>query len=576
MIIRYTSRSIPTRSTPFRLGPPTSLPVRNSSTSTLSTLSTLCRTPAHRSTVIPRHVGLPLYSRRTLATVAPSIAATARSPVGPTAAYDAQVASGLITNDEHQRSIVSILQNMYDELERYNPPPIGPLPPPVKPSAWDRLMRSRFFADMADELHQANTATIPLPPPPRGLPKGLYLFGSVGCGKSFLMDLFFANLPEKYARSGNEPGGFGSRRVHFHQFMMDVHKQGHKIKMEHGVSQDWIVMVARDIAEETRVLCFDEFQVTDIADAMILRRLMEALHAHGVVCVMTSNRAPDELYKNGIQRDQFVPCIELIKSSFVVHCLDSDIDYRKRPRALSKVYFDPLNESNRTEMSKLFHSACSAETPPEEIVSSRILSVWGRTLHIPLSTSKVALFKFSDLCGGPHSAADYLEITKTFSTVFLTEVPQLGLETKDQARRFILFIDAAYEARTKLFILSDPPIQSVFSDEQAHATKEGGGPREITPHQRAMMDDLGLSADIVGASSIFTGDEEVFAFARALSRLSEMSSVQWNSVPQSAKKADGLDNTSKAHDGGVRLKGEGKKVNGVEEVQEKVRQVSSV
>lgn len=98
-------------------------------------------------------------------------------------------------------------------------------------------------------------------------------------------------------------------------------------------------------------------------------------------------------------------------------------------------------------MSKLFHSACSAETPPEEIVSSRVLSVWGRHLHIPLSTSKVALFKFSDLCGGPHSAADYLEITKAFSTVFLTEVPQLGLETKDQARRFILFIDAAYEAR---------------------------------------------------------------------------------------------------------------------------------
>ncbi|GAA5966037.1 hypothetical protein JCM3765_006546 [Sporobolomyces pararoseus] len=568
MIIRYSSRTVPTRSTSIRT---TSLSSSLPPLSSTSPLSLSCRSRSATSKSLQSQFENPSYLRRNYATVQAPIAATARSPYGPTAAYDAQVESKLITNDEHQRSIVDILQNMYDQLDRYTPPPIGPLPPPVKPSAWDRLMRSRFFADMQDELHQANTATIPLPPPPAGLPKGLYLFGSVGCGKSFLMDLFFANLPEKYRKSGREAGGYGSRRVHFHQFMMDVHKQGHKLKMERGIAQDWVVMVAREIAKETRVLCFDEFQVTDIADAMILRRLMESLHAHGVVCVMTSNRAPDDLYKNGIQRDQFIPCIELIKSSFVVHCLDSEIDYRKRPRALSKVYFDPLNETNRTEMSKLFHSACSAETPPEEIVSSRELSVWGRNLHIPLSTSKVALFKFSDLCGGPHSAADYLEITKTFSTVFLTDVPQLGLETKDQARRFILFIDAAYEARTKLFILSDPPIQSVFSDERTSSS----GPAEITPHQRAMMDELGLSADIVGASSIFTGDEEVFAFARALSRLAEMSSVQWTSAPHTATKADGLDNTSKAQDRAVRLKGEGTKVRGVEEVQEKVKQVSS-
>lgn len=182
---------------------------------------------------------------------------------GPAAAYDHQVATGVISNDDHQRSIVQILQRMHDDLERYRPPPIGPLPPPVKPSAWTRLMRSRLFADMADELHQANTAVIPLPPPPSNLPKGLYLYGSVGCGKSFLMDLFYANLPEKYKRPGG-PGNtrsFGSKRVHFHQFMMDVHKKGHKIKIQGGAAQDWIVIAAREIAEETRVLCFDEFQV---------------------------------------------------------------------------------------------------------------------------------------------------------------------------------------------------------------------------------------------------------------------------------------------------------------------------
>ncbi|GAA5931256.1 hypothetical protein JCM10213_000256 [Rhodosporidiobolus nylandii] len=452
---------------------------------------------------------------------------------GPTAAYDAEVAAGIIQNDPHQRSIVALLQTMHDQLAAYTPPPIGPLPPPAKPSLWNRLMTSRLFADMADELHQANTATIPLPPPPPGLPKGLYLFGSVGCGKSFLMDLFYAHLPEKYKRS-KEEGGFGSRRVHFHQFMMDVHKKGHVIKTRDGNAQDWVVMAAREIADETRVLCFDEFQVTDIADAMILRRLMEALHAHGVVCVMTSNRAPDELYKNGIQREQFVPCIELIKSSFVVRCLDSDIDYRKRPRELSRVYFHPIDEVNRREMDKLFDSSASSLTPGEEVVSDRLLSVWGRPVKVPLSTSKVAKFGFQDLCGSPHSAADYLEITKTFGTIFLTDVPQLGLETKDQARRFILFVDAAYEARTKLFVLSDPPIHAVFSD-SSEQSKAG----EITPHMRAMMDDLGLSADIVGASSIFTGDEEVFAFARAVSRITEMGSVQW-ARGATGEHADGL------------------------------------
>ncbi|BGO98361.1 ATPase [Rhodotorula toruloides] len=452
---------------------------------------------------------------RHLATEAPT-----QSPSGPTAAYDREVASGAIQNDEHQRSIVAILQDMYDQLEAYTPPPIGPLPLPIQPSFWDRLMRSRLFADMADELHQANTAVIPLPPPPPGLPKGLYLFGSVGCGKSFLMDLFYANLPPKYRGTGDGKSKFGSRRVHFHQFMMDVHKKGHRIKMEHGVSQDWVVMAAREIAEETRVLCFDEFQVTDIADAMILRRLMEALHAHGVVCVMTSNRAPDDLYKNGIQREQFLPCIELIKNSFTVHCLDSEIDYRKRPRELSRVYFHPINGENLAEFDKLFESTCHAIDPGDAVVADRLLSVWGRPVPIPLSTSHVAQFGFYDLCGAPHSAADYLEITKTFGTIFLKDVPQLGLETKDQARRFILFVDAAYEARTKLFVLSDPPIASVFSDER-RATGE------ITPHMRAMMDDLGLSADVVGASSIFTGDEEVFAFARAVSRITEMGSVQW-------------------------------------------------
>lgn len=194
-------------------------------------------------------------------------ASAARSPIpsrsfvnvlkpehGPTAAYDVQVDAGLIVNDEHQRDIVALLQRMYDELQAYDAPPVGPLPPPTKPSLLSRISRSRWFAMMDDELHQANTAMIPLPHPPTNKPKGLYLFGSVGCGKSFLMDLFYANLPPKYDSA--------KRRVHFHAFMMDVHKRGHRIKAKKGQAQDWIVLVARELAREVRVLCFDEFQVT--------------------------------------------------------------------------------------------------------------------------------------------------------------------------------------------------------------------------------------------------------------------------------------------------------------------------
>jgi len=260
MILRYSSRVARPHSALPRLCSPIPLQFPLSSTSAFSTL----RRPLSRPPLATKTISNPPSSPspRRYATISPSIAATSHSPSGPTLAYDAQVKSGLITNDEHQRSIVTILQEMYDELEAYTPPPVGPLPPPAKPSAWERLMRSRFFADMSDELHQANTATIPLPDPPAQLPKGLYLFGSVGCGKSFLMDLFFANLPEKYRKSGKQEGGFGSRRVHFHQFMMDVHKKGHKIKMKEGNAQDWVVMVAREIAQETRVLCFDEFQVS--------------------------------------------------------------------------------------------------------------------------------------------------------------------------------------------------------------------------------------------------------------------------------------------------------------------------
>jgi len=250
---------------------------------------------------------------------------------------------------------------------------------------------------------------------------------------------------------------------------------------------------------------------------MILRRLFENLLGFGVVCVLTSNRHPDDLYKNGIQRASFIPAIELLKSRFVVKDLNSGTDYRRIPRALSNVYYHPLDHANTLEINKIFTSLTSGD-PLDPVLSNRRLDIWGRSLVIPESNSKVAKFQFEDLCGKPLSAADYLEVTKTFGTVFVLDIPKMGLDRKDLARRFITFIDACYESKTKLFVTSEVPIFQVFSDD----AKTG-----ITDHMRSVMDDLGLSDQMVGTSSIFTGEEEIFAFARACSRLVQMGSREW-------------------------------------------------
>ncbi|KAJ7686089.1 AFG1-like ATPase-domain-containing protein [Mycena rosella] len=412
----------------------------------------------------------------------------------PLSQYRKLVRSGALQGDDHQTRIIQKLQDLHDKLVGYNPPRI-PQPGPV--SFFSRI-RSSFGVDDLE----------PTVPPPNA-PKGLYLYGDVGTGKTMLMDLFYSTLPPDIRRK---------RRVHFHAFMIDVHKRIHAIKASAGNIGDPILPVARDLANQASVLCFDEFQVTDIADAMILRRLLESLLNFGVVCVMTSNRHPDDLYKNGIQRSSFIPTIELLKSQFEVTDLDSGTDYRRVARAPSstKPYHHPLSSETAQEMDSIFSSL----TEGDKVVRNRKLHIWGRTLLVPASTSTVAKFTFQQLCGSPLSAADYLEITRVFGTVFLMDVCKMGVDRKDLARRFITFIDACYENKTRLFISSEVPIYQVFSDE---AAKSAGA----SDHMRGVMDDLGLSHELVGKSSIFTGEEEIFAFARACSRLVQMESMEW-------------------------------------------------
>lgn len=323
-----------------------------------------------------------------------------------------------------------------------------------------------------------------------------------------------------------------TKRIHFHQFMVDIHKRNHNLQSQlHSEGQlgqaDVLMTIAREIAEECKVLCFDEFQVIDIVDAMLLKRLLEGLLHYGVVTVMTSNRHPDELYKNGIQRESFLGCIELIKRRNRVIDLNSGVDYRKQLSSsggLSTVFLSPLSTENQVEFKKRFE----ALTDHEPILENRTLPIWGtRVMHVPLSTSEVAWFDFHDLCALPLSAADYLQIVSKFNVIFINNVPKLNNSQRDFARRFILFLDAAYESKTKLFTLSEVPIAEIFSGESS-------SPEAMTPEMRAAMDDLGLDSKTVGASSLFSGEEETFAWARAISRLNEMSSIRWSLSPSSS------------------------------------------
>lgn len=402
--------------------------------------------------------------------------------------YKKLVQAGALRLDDHQTRIIQKLQALHDALAVYDPP---------TPSGGSSLL-SFLFSSPASSASSASDT---------GRPHGLYLYGDVGTGKTMLMDLFYNTLPARITHK---------KRVHFHAFMLDVHKRMHTAKAK-GAG-DPLMPVARDLANEAHVLCLDEFQVTDIADAMILRRLLDALLENGVVCVLTSNRHPDELYKNGIQRSSFLPAIDLLKSQFDVTDLDSGTDYRRVPRALSHAYFSPLNSATRAAIDAQF-DALTEDLP---VLDGATIRLWGRSLTVPRSAGSVAQFPFAELCGRPLGAADYLELTQRYGTVFVTDVPRMGLNEKDKARRFITFIDACYESKTRLFVSSEVPIFEIFADETSQTP---GAP--VSDHMRVIMDDLGLPVEVVGAASMFNGEEELFAFARCCSRLVQMGSVDW-------------------------------------------------
>lgn len=335
---------------------------------------------------------------------------------------NALVASGALSADEHQISIARRLDHILFDLVSTRPA--------RKSSALGWLFASR-----------KNEAS-PL--------RGLYIHGGVGRGKTMLMDLFFDLVPIQR-----------KRRAHFHAFMADVHDRihAHRQKLKNGETRqaDPIPPVAASLLAEARLLCFDEFTVTDIADAMILSRLFTELFAKGCVVVATSNVEPDNLYREGLNRGLFLPFIKILKEHTDIVPLDSETDYRLEKADSLPVWNSPLGPAADARIERAWRHEALGRPVGQETLSFR-----GRTIRVPLAAGRCARFTFSDLCERPLGAADYLAILARFDTLFVEHIPLLSAERRNETKRFILLIDTLYDHGARLFASADAPPEKLL------------------------------------------------------------------------------------------------------------------
>jgi cell division protein ZapE len=274
-------------------------------------------------------------------------------------------------------------------------------------------------------------------------PRGVYFWGGVGRGKSFLMDAFYDAVP--YRRK---------RRVHFHAFMQEMHEALKAHKQE----SDPLIQIAADIATKVRLLCFDEFHVSDIADAMILGRLFTGLFEKGVVVVTTSNYAPDALYPNGLHREQFLPTIDMLKANLDVIEVDAGIDYRLRTLEQMDTFLVPANAATDARMQTDFRAIAG------NAGKARDIKVLDRPIHVRRRAAGVIWFDFDVLCGGPRSQNDYLELAREHHTLFLSHIPRLSREHSSEARRFTWLVDVLYDHRVKLVISAAVAADQLFTE----------------------------------------------------------------------------------------------------------------
>ena len=294
---------------------------------------------------------------------------------------------------------------------------------------------------IAYKSRRSNAVTKLLVRPP--IPRGVYMYGGVGRGKSFLMDCFFQAVPLTR-----------KTRLHFHEFMREVHRELQELK---GIA-DPLEELGKRIARRFRLICFDEFHVADVTDAMILHRLLDALFRNRISIVTTSNFHPDELYPNGLHRDRILPAIELLKAHLEVINVDAGTDYRRRTLEDMNLYLTPLNDENEAALKQAFEALSEAKD------EDRKLMIEHRALWARRRAGGVVWFDFQTLCGGPRSQNDYLELASQFHTVILSEVPEMPVRLASEARRFTWLVDVLYDRRVKLIISAAVPAEQLYTE----------------------------------------------------------------------------------------------------------------
>ncbi len=339
------------------------------------------------------------------------------------------------------------------------------------------LRLQNLFEAWSDYKRRRGTALRRLVVHPE-LPRGIYLWGAVGRGKTFLMDSFYRCLPLER-----------KRRVHFHHFMRDVHRELEELK---GTANPLDALADR-IAKRYRLICFDEVAVSDVADAMILGRLFTRTMDRGVVYCMTSNYHPDELYKGGLKREDFLPVIEVLKQRLDVIRVDGAVDYRKRALQQVKVYHTPLTAETDRALMEAFKQIAEVEEEDHE------LDVEGRVIPYRHRAAGVVWFDFKVICGWGRSQNDYIDLTKRFHTIIVSGVPRMSIEQADSARRFTLLVDVLYDQRVKLIVSAEAPPEALLD-------RAGGGDSQL----QAM----------------------IFQFDRTASRLAEMQTLEYLNQPR--------------------------------------------
>jgi cell division protein ZapE len=288
---------------------------------------------------------------------------------------------------------------------------------------------------------RSNALTKMLRYPP--LPKGVYMYGGVGRGKSFIMDCFFNAVPLER-----------KTRLHFHEFMREVHRQLHELSGQ----QDPLEVLAKRMSRKHRLICFDEFHVADVTDAMILYKLLDAMFRNRMSIVTTSNFHPDGLYPNGLHRDRIQPAIDLLKTHLQVINVDSGTDYRRRTLELARLYLTPLDDNTEQEMTTIFEQL--AETADEDPA----LNIEHRVLPARRRAGGVVWFDFQTLCGGPRSQNDYLELASRFHTIMLSGVPHMPVKLASEARRFTWLVDVLYDRKCKLVVSAAVPPEQLYTE----------------------------------------------------------------------------------------------------------------